>query len=219
MTMSTCSSCRQQCPTSATFCTSCGSQLMPFMQPMSGRPVISMTQTTQSQPESSRQQPPVQSTIAIPTSPLSSPSNVSSPASTVGRAGPSTKVVALVVAVVVVLVAGVIIYSSSRESRPQQADSSSAQIAPRESDASGESTYDPSDNNYSYSSWDDYPSFFRTNYLDACNSSSGNYEECLCTLEKMEEVYTWDEAVELDAAASAGEDLEWLFQGLLELCL
>ena len=144
---------------------------------------------------------------------------MSSPASTVSRAGPSTKVVALVVAVVVVLVAGVIIFSSSRESRPQQADSSGAQTAPRESDASGESTYDPSDNYYSYSSWDDYPSYFRTNYLDACNSSGGNYEECLCTLEKMEEAYTWDEAVELDAAASAGEDLEWLFQGLLELCL
>lgn len=114
----------------------------------------------------------------------------------------------MVVAVAVVVVVGFFILANGGESEPRQADSSESQVSESESVEVTEE-YNPSD---------DYPSDYRTNFMDGCTSNGGDYGRCLCVLESMEESYTVDEAYEIEAAMAAGEDLSWLFEGLAEMC-
>jgi len=119
----------------------------------------------------------------------------------------------------VVVVAGIFIFASSNDSNPERADSPSAPANPSNSDGYVEQDVDDYEPAVEYSSWDDYPYDFRSNYLDACsNGTYSNYDLCLCTLEAMEETYTWEEAQELDYAATQGEDISWLYDGLISMC-
>lgn len=221
--MRTCSACLKQSPISAAFCTFCGASFSTVQQPVLGRPEISMGPTTQSQPESAHPQSFTQSQQGVEANQpwgssdvagsLGNVPNQNFPAS---RAALSTKAIALVVAAAVVVVAGVFILANGGESKPRQADSSESQVSESESVEVTEE-YSPSDDYY-YSDLDDYPADYRLNFLDGCTSNGGDYGRCLCALESMEEIYTVDEAYEIDAAMTAGEDLSWLFEGLAEMC-
>jgi hypothetical protein len=135
------------------------------------------------------------------------------------KSGASPKIVALVVGIAVVVVTGIFIFANSNDSNPERADSSSAPANPSNSDDYVEEDVDNYAPAVEYSSWDDYPTYLRSNYLDACsNGTYSNYNLCLCTLEAMEETYTWEEAQEIDYAATQGEDISWLYDGLISMC-
>jgi hypothetical protein len=121
----------------------------------------------------------------------------------------------------VVVVAGIFIFANSKDSNPERAESPSAPTNPSNSDdyVDVDVDVDAYAPEVEYSSWDDYPYYFRSNYLDACsNGTYSNYDLCLCTLEVMEETYTWEEAQEIDYAATQGEDISWLYDGLIATC-
>lgn len=213
--MRTCAACLKQSPISAAFCTLCGAPFPTVQQPVLGRPEISMGRTTQSQPVPAHQQPFTQSQQGVEANQpwgsshvAGSLGNLPSQNFPASRAALSKKAIAMVVAVAVVVVAGFFILANGGEPEPRQADSSESQVSESESVEVTEE-YNPSD---------DYPSDYRTNFIDGCTSNGGDYGRCLCALESMEEIYTVDEAYEIDAAMAAGEDLSWLFEGLAEMC-
>lgn len=135
------------------------------------------------------------------------------------KSGASPKIVALVVGIAVVVVAGIFIFANSNDSNPERADSPSAPANPSNSYDYVEQDVDDYEPAVEYSSWDDHPYEFRSNYLGACSDGTySSYDLCLCMLEAMEETYTWEEAQELDYAATQGEDISRLYDWLISMC-
>jgi len=130
----------------------------------------------------------------------------------------STKVIAVSVIALVAIVAGILIFAGNNDSQPEQARPSSGQVTPNDSDAYEEadaSDYYPTQN---YSSWDDFPAYYRSNFLNACMTES-TYELCLCALETMEANFTLDEVLEVEAAESYGEDVSWFYSAIAAECI
>jgi hypothetical protein len=123
------------------------------------------------------------------------------------QAKSKNKVVFGVVGVLIAIVALVFLLG--------QRDSNSPNVAPNNQQSgsdSGESSYDPSQNSYSY---DDYPSTFRSEFLDSC-FEDGTYEACVCSLERMESLYSYSEVLEI---ANSNSDLSWFYQEIIAGCI
>jgi len=222
--MKACIGCGQQSPISATFCTHCGAALSTSQSSQSGRPVVSMrgpNSPPSAQPTAHRESQPV-----LPTLHSSQPSSQSpyQPATTQSLSAQptgsrsSTKVIAVSVIALVAIVAGILIFAGNNDSQPEQARPSSGQVTPNDSDAYEEadaSDYYPTQN---YSSWDDFPAYYRSNFLNACMTES-TYELCLCALETMEANFTLDEVLEVEAAESYGEDVSWFYSAIAAECI
>ena len=64
-----------------------------------------------------------------------------------------------------------------------------------------------------------YPEVFRESFVYGCISNGGSEKACRCILDEMESTYTYEQAVELDREALAGEDVSGEFEALLESCI
>ena len=64
-----------------------------------------------------------------------------------------------------------------------------------------------------------YPEVFRESFVYGCISNGGSEKACRCILDEMESTYTYEQAVELDREALAGEDVSDEFEALLESCI
>lgn len=188
--MKSCVGCGQLSPIAATFCTACGAPLVTSQSLSTGRPVISMgTPGAVHQPQPTVQ--PHNQFGAVP----STHTQQSSPKS-------SNKVIAVVVFALVVVVAGVLIFAGGSNKQPEQARPSSAQQVPKGS----------------YSSWDDFPEWYRSNFLEGCTTET-SYVNCVCALETLEANFTLDEVLEVEAADSAGEDVGWFYERIAAQCI
>ena len=234
--MKLCPSCGNQSPIAATFCTGCGTSLPASVGPASGRPVIPM-RGAPGAPTGAQSESSSFSTNSLPTSasrPVASQqsANPSSGAPHAGFAGAtiggfapspkpksiSAKTVALIVGLLVVAVVGILIATSRDNEAPQRAESNSGEVQPSAGDDYVETeneTYVPSNN---YSSWDDFPDWYRSNFLGSCVNGS-NYDGCICALETMEELFTLDEVLQIEEADSNGEDVSWFYNGIAAQCV
>jgi hypothetical protein len=132
--------------------------------------------------------------------------------------GISAKTVALVVGLLVVAVVGILVVANRDDEAPRSAQSNSGQVSPSAGDDNVETnsdTYEPSRN---YSSWDDFPDWYRSNFLGFCLDGS-NYDGCICALETMEELFTLDEVLQIEEADSNGEDVSWFYNGIAARCV
>ena len=65
-----------------------------------------------------------------------------------------------------------------------------------------------------YAGYDDYSIEFRDAFLDSCSEES-NYQSCLCSLEKMESLYS---IAEVGTIFDSGEDLSWFYEQIGSGC-
>ena len=117
------------------------------------------------------------------------------------------KVVIGVVGLIVAVLAVVFLLGRS--------DSEPTTVSPNyeQSDSSADQTSDEVVDQYW--SYDDFPDSFRSAFLTNC-SSSGNYEVCLCSLENMESLFTYEEVL---AVTYSGEDLTWFYEQITSNCI
>ena len=182
--MTRCSNCGQDSSTNINFCIKCGATFgTSSPQNTGGRPVISMDPNKQVPSSDNSSQYSYQN--QNPQAPAYQPSAIPRQH---GKSGQKNKVA---IGAVGVLVAVVILFLII--GRKNTTDSN---VTP---------SVEPSGSNYSpvvtdsaqyYSNYDDYPMEFRNAFLDSCNTD-GNYEQCLCVLETMEESYTVEEVLYL----------------------
>lgn len=94
-------------------------------------------------------------------------------------------------------------------------DSEPTTVSPNyeQSDSSSDQTSDEFVDQYG--SFDDFPDSFRSAFLTNC-SSSGNYEACLCSLENMESLFTYEEVL---TVYYSGEDLTWFYEKITSNCI
>jgi hypothetical protein len=175
--------------------------------PQAGNPVAAPRQTSESL-SASHYQPSGQAGAFASTAPASLFGNGNN---TKPRLSSSMKLTALVFVGLAAVLVGFLIFSGNDDAEPTQTVGVSEET---ESD-SNSGGYAPSDN---YRSWDDYPEAFRSSFMDACTSEA-SYELCFCTLEIMEEMYTYEEAELLVQAGSNGEDITWFYNSIVAECI
>ena len=132
---------------------------------------------------------------AVPTSPQISPSSSNTNKIAIGAVG-----VIIAIAAIVFLLGRNDSESPSVSPSNQQSGSSSGQ----ESDGYVEN----------YAGYDDYSVEFRDAFMDSC-TAAGDYQSCLCSLEKMESLYS---IVEVGTIFDSGEDLSWFYEQIGSGC-
>ena len=212
--MAQCSKCGANSTGSSQFCTQCGSAISASTPTsFAGRPVIPMDPRKQGQSSES----PSQVFKQVTHQPVVSNQNLNSqvpqsqflPSSlnSNSQAKSRNKVVFGVVGVLIAIVALVFLLG--------QKDSNSPNVAPNNQQSgsdSEESSNEPAQSSYSY---EDYPSTFRSEFLDSC-FVEGTYEACVCSLENMESLYSYSEVLEI---ANSNSDLSWFYQEIIAGCL
>ena len=208
--MSQCSKCGAVSQGVVAFCTQCGSAIQaPTSTSFAGRPVISMDPHKQGHvsenpggPATSVQQDatsPQQISNIQPSQFQASPitPQVSSSSSN------TNKIAIGAVGVIVAIVA--IVFLLGRN------DSESPSVSP--SNQQSRSSSSEESDEY-YAGYDDYSIEFRDAFLDSCSEES-NYQSCLCSLEKMESLYS---IAEVGTIFDSGEDLSWFYEQIGSGC-
>lgn len=212
--MSQCANCGTIGTANTQFCTHCGTAFA-SSSPTSfaGRPVISMDPRKQGQPVESNSQVSHQAPYqpVIPNQNLNSQvtqfqsSPLSQQAKSQGMS--KNKIVFGVVGALIAIVLLVFLLG--------QKDSNSPSVAPSNQQSGSNSGQTSNEPAQSYSSYDDYPSSFRSEFIDSC-SVEGNYEYCVCALERVEELYSYDEILDI---LYSGEDLTQFYEQLASYCI
>ena len=199
------------------FCQQCGTaNTPPSNTSNAGRPVISMDPRKKGQMSENASGP----AVSVPQYQVM-PQQISNIAPAQFQSSPitphvavsssnTTKIAIAVVGIIVAIIA--IIFLAGRK------DSNSPAVAPsnQQSGSSSSQTSDEAVEEYyeEYPSYDDYPSDFRSAYIDSC-TEEGNYEYCLCSLENMESIYNIDE---ITTFIDSGSDLTWLYEEIASGC-
>lgn len=212
--MGQCSKCGAMSQGAVAFCTQCGNAIQPpTTTSLTGRPVISMDPRKQGQvsenpggPATSVHQPatsPQQITNIQPsqfqTSPLSQ--QVSVPSSN------KNKIAIGAVGAIIAILA--IVFLLGRN------DSESPSVSPSNQQSGSSSGQTSSDFVEEYASYDDYPYDFRSAFLSEC-SAEGLYDACVCALEQMETLYSYDE---IGIIFDSGQDMTWLYEQVTTGCI
>jgi len=211
--VSQCSKCGAINQGTVAFCTQCGNAIQPpTTTSLTGRPVISMDPRKQGQvsenpggPATSVQQPatsPQQITNIQPSQFQSSPisQQVSVPSSN------KNKIAIGAVGAIIAIVA--IVFLLGRN------DSESPSVSPSNQQSGSSSSEESDELVENYAGYDDYSIEFRNAFLDSCSQES-NYQSCLCSLEKMESLYS---IVEVGAIFDSGADLSWFYEQIGSGC-
>ena len=189
--MSQCSKCGAVSQGVVAFCTQCGSAIpVPTSTSFAGRPIVSMDPRKQAQVS---ENPGGPATLMQP----HATSQVSSSSSN------TNKIAIGAVGVIVAIVA--IVFLLGRN------DSESPSVSP--SNQQSRSSSSEESDEY-YAGYDDYSIEFRDAFLDSCSEES-NYQSCLCSLEKMESLYS---IAEVGTIFDSGEDLSWFYEQIGSGC-
>ena len=210
--MSQCSKCGAVSQGVVAFCTQCGSAIQtPTNTSFAGRPVISMdphkqghvsenpggpATSVQQHATSSQQISNIQPS-QFQSSPI--PPQISAPSSNKYK----NKIIIGAVGIIAAIVAIVFLFGRK--------DSESPSVSPS-NQQSGSSSSEESDEYYA--GYDDYSIEFRDAFLDSCSEES-NYQSCLCSLEKMESLYS---IAEVGTIFDSGEDLSWFYEQIRSGC-
>lgn len=211
--MSQCSKCGAVSQGPVAFCTQCGSAIpAPTSTSFAGRPVISMDPHKQGQ-VSENPGGPATSVQPHATSPQKisniQPSQFqASPISPqVSSSSSNTNKIAIgAVGVIVAIVA--IVFLLGRN------DSESPSVSPNNQQSGSSSSEESDEFVENYAGYDDYSIEFRDAFMDSC-TAAGSYLSCLCSLEKMESLYS---IVEVGAIFDSGEDLSWFYEQIGSGC-
>lgn len=215
--MQICAGCGQHSPPVAKFCVSCGVALSAHQPPVLGRPVIPMEMSNPAQltqPFTYRDSNAPQPSGQLQDQPVAFLQMGNQPSTSKSR----TKLIAIAVIAFVVIATGIMIFASGNDYQPEQAKPSAAQVVPDKSDTSEEAATSDNDPTQNYLSWDDFPGWYRSNFLEAC-AVEGAYASCLCALETMEANFTLDEVLEVEEAESYGEDVTWFYSAIVAECV
>ena len=211
--MSKCSKCGAVSQGAVAFCTQCGSAIQtPSKTSFAGRPVISMDPHKQGQ-VSENPGGPATSVQPHATSPQQisniQPSQFqASPISPqVSSSSSNTNKIAIgAVGVIVAIVA--IVFLLGRN------DSESPSVSPNNQQSGSSSSEESDEFVENYAGYDDYSIEFRDAFMDSC-TAAGSYLSCLCSLEKMESLYS---IVEVGAIFDSGEGLSWFYEQIGSGC-
>jgi hypothetical protein len=211
--VSQCSKCGGVSQGSVAFCTQCGSAIpVPTSTSFAGRPIVSMDPRKQAQVS---ENPGGPATLMQPhaTSPQQisniQPSQFQSLPITpqVSSSSSNTNKIAIgEVGVIVAIFA--IVFLLGRN------DSESPSVSPSNQQSGSSSSEESDEFVENYAGYDDYSIEFRDAFMDSC-TAAGNYLSCLCSLEKIESLYS---IVEVGAIFDSGEDLSWFYEQIGSGC-
>lgn len=211
--MSQCSKCGAVSQGVVAFCTQCGSAIQaPTNTSFAGRPVISMDPHKQGHvsenpggPATSVQQHATSSQQISNIQPSQFQSSPIPPQVSSSRSN-TNKIAIGAVGVIIAIVAIVFLLGRNESESPS--------VSPSNQQSRSSSIEESDEFVENYAGYDDYSIEFRDAFMDSCTAAS-NYQSCLCSLEKMESLYS---IAEVGTIFDSGEDLSWFYEQIGSGC-